>query len=887
MARALRMALAVVVLALLVAAPASAEPGFEYGEVTRFGGFDSSAYNGGNFGGTPTPGKFLDPTGFAVDPVDNTVYVADRTSRDFHDPTSWRIQQFSPTGALLGTTLFTLPNNNFEAYAVEGLSVDHRAGRLYALIVGSPPAQDFTPTAQELLAWSIKPVAGGLVAATAAGGGQLPPDPLAGEVSGSPGTVGGLISDKEQLLSGVTPLYGPQGIAVDPLEVPDVDNPVAIEASDLNPESGPGSPRGDTIVQQVATQPQGAKATGDLLSSWNGATLAGELGTSWGPLGVSTDSDGALTVLLVASGKSATNVYAVKLKADLSQATVLDSDANVSPGGDRDELSMYLSGAPFDSLAGDRVSDLTGAGPQLVQLSEAVPGSAAAPYASVFFSTESRDIQVGTNAPSETEYWSPGEAPPFEANIGVRLLEPGLGEESISDLQGHTIVNTLGNEATHGLCNIGAPEAVLAAGANGTLWILDRGPSTEAAGASGQGREVIELVPSTELPQGAGQQLCPKPEGTFTMTPADEAHESKSGEETLTVSAGTPVTFNTKSVNRRGGRPFAFEWDLDGSTTGGPAHDGFDKVYEMTPPYYYYPPASVTYMYTRVGEYQVRFRMRTDYGVYTPPHAGIVKVTKALSQPEARFSMTQSGPEQVTFNAGGSTPGIGTIVNYHWNWGDGSEEDESAQNPVAVHTYAEPGPYQVRLTVTNSSYQSATSAPQTVTVVAPPAPAVASLGGPLYDIPLPFPLYPIPPAPAPAPNRVPTRLSPYARFADGSLSVTLACPASKKLCAGTVDIETAAAVAAARASKGKHRASRLLLGRAAFSIPGGHSRTVKVRLSVKGMALLRSSKRLKVLVSVAAHDSLGDPGTTMLRLTLNAPAVHPRGFSVRGKHSRR
>jgi hypothetical protein len=881
-ARVLRMALALTVLALLTAAPAGAEPGFEYGEVTRFGGFDSSAFNGGNYGGAPTPGRFLDPTGFAVDSVDNTVYVVDRTSRYAHNPTSWRIQQFSPTGVLEGATMFTLPNNNFAAYAIEGLAVDRRAGRLYALVVGSPPAglNNLPPVARELLAWSTKPVAGGLVAATAVGGGQLPPDPLAGEGPGSPGTVGGLVSSKAQLLSGATPLYGPQGIAVDPLEAADVDNPVVIEASDLK------SPPGDTIVQRVATQPQGATATGDLLSRWSGASVAGQLDGSWGPLGISTNSDGTLTVLLQASGATATDVYAVKLKADFSAAFALDSPTNVPPGGDFDETPMFTDSAPFATPAGVGVSDLEGAGPQVVQLSAAVPGSTAGPYAGVVFSDRPGDYQVSPNVPPGPEYWIPGEeiTENFEANIGVRLLESGRGEEAISDLPGRTIVNTLGNGARGGPCNIGASEAALAAGAGGTLWILDRGPKSDKPETSGQGREVIELAP------GASQRPCPQPSGTFTMTPVGGTGVSgESGPEThtppLTVPAGIPVTFSASSVNRRGGKPFAYEWDLDGSTTAGPAGDGFDKVYEMTPPKYYYPPSSVTYVYTRPGEYKVRFRMRTDYGVYTPPHPGTVVVTKALAQPEADFTATPAG-QQVTFNASGSKPGIGTIVNYHWNWGDGSEEDESAQTPVVAHTYAEPRSYQVTLTVTNSSYQSATSAPRTVTVVAPPpARAAASLSGPLYDIPAPFALYPIPPGSGP--NRAPTRLTPRARWAGGALSVALSCPAAKQLCAGTVSIETAAAILASKAGRGRHRASRLLLGHAGFDIPGGQSRTVRVRLSARGMALLKNSKRLKALVTVSAHDSLGDPGATTLRLTLNAPVAPARGSSRGAKHSRR
>ncbi len=370
------------------------------------------------------------------------------------------------------------------------------------------------------------------------------------------------------------------------------------------------------------------------------------------------------------------------------------------------------------------------------------------------------------------------------------------------------------------------------------------------------------------------------PEGQGTI----EVNEA--GEEVLRVAAGTQVTFNAISAKqRRGGKPFAYEWDLDGSTTGGPANDGFKKIYEMHPPYYYFPPSSVTYTYTRPGKYQVRFRMRSDYGVYTPMLAGTVIVTQAPYRPEPRFTATPTGM-QVTFNASASTPGVGKIINYHWNWGDGGEEDEDPHTPVATHTYSEPKSYQVTLTVTNSAYQSVTSAPQTVTVVAPPPAKAAVFAVPLYDIPAPFALYPIPAATA---DRAPTRLVPRAHFAGGTLSVTLACPAAKKLCAGTVSIETAAAIVTAKAGKGKHKAkkSRLLLGRAAFSIPGGQRWTVKVRLSARGATLLKRDKHVKTLLIVAAHDSLGDPGTTTLALTLSAPSPHGRGSSAGSERGKR
>jgi len=72
--------------------------------------------------------------------------------------------------------------------------------------------------------------------------------------------------------------------------------------------------------------------------------------------------------------------------------------------------------------------------------------------------------------------------------------------------------------------------------------------------------------------------------------------------------------------------------------------------------------------------------------------------------------------------ANGSFDPDGTIVNYHWDFGDGTETDGFAP----THTYTEPGSYEVTLTVTDD--QGATDS-DTVTVVATSEPptAVASV----------------------------------------------------------------------------------------------------------------------------------------------------------------
>lgn len=55
----------------------------------------------------------------------------------------------------------------------------------------------------------------------------------------------------------------------------------------------------------------------------------------------------------------------------------------------------------------------------------------------------------------------------------------------------------------------------------------------------------------------------------------------------------------------------------------------------------------------------------------------------------------------ITLSASGSTSADAAIVNYHWQFGDGTAADTST--PTTTHTYASAGGYNARVTVTNSA----------------------------------------------------------------------------------------------------------------------------------------------------------------------------------------
>jgi PKD repeat protein len=859
---------------LLPATTTEAAVNTRYGEVERFGGFDESAYNGGHTGGTLTPGKLINPRGFAVDTQDATggaqstaLYVVERaTLGTGEEHTSWMVQKLGEKGTVLATKTFTLANGKFEDLAVEGLAVDHASKRLYALVVGGqPPAEIDEPVAHELVAWSTEPSGKELVAP-------------AGLAADTLGTGAGVVATTAQLDSEGF-LYEPQGIAVDQNVA---NHPVAIEATDANGDKdgtivNGGNPGGNTIVQLVATA---SGKVGELLKPrWSSESAASQLeNTSWGPGGIATSPDGSLLVTLnnVQAGGLG---YAVDLSGSTLPltATVLAAPQSLPPAGDYDQRPYTGLGAPFGNAGvGQGVSNAKGAGAQIVQLSTSTSSTEGGLYAALFAPTRSEDPQTGR----QLLYFHTGPLPSekaegekiYQGNLGVRLLQTG-GGGSIIGPQGETIVNTLGNPTEEAACNFDSFETMtFAAGSMGVMWVLEQGPdAVQLAGLqlanAATGGQIVELAPLGEG-VGEGAAPCPQSEGTFTMQPAGGS--SASGETEITVAAGTTVKFDATGLNVQGGVPFAYEWQLDSedSLLGKP-------INSIASPTYAAPPATAEYTYTKVGTYKVKLTLLSDYGAYTTKE-GTVKVTAGIS-PTARFAVSTPAPEvgvAVSFDATESQAGSGVIEHYRWSWGDGTEEQGGPEKIKLTHTYAESKSYEVKLTVINSLGLESVYE-QNVIVAAKKEPEVK-------PEPKPEPKPEAKPEPKPEPKSEPdrsaTNVSPHANNANGSVKAQVSCPPTKSLCAGTVTIETANAVASSKKSV-KHK-KRMVIGHASFSLAGGQSQTLTVQLSSAGVKLLRTLKRLPILVLVSAHDAFGDLGTQSVKVTLTS---HAAKKSVHGK----
>jgi len=160
------------------------------------------------------------------------------------------------------------------------------------------------------------------------------------------------------------------------------------------------------------------------------------------------------------------------------------------------------------------------------------------------------------------------------------------------------------------------------------------------------------------------------------------------------------VTFDASGSHDPDGEIVAYIWDF------GDGQEGEGVV--------------VTHIYQDDGRYMVRLTVRDDKGA-TDIVTGQVKVLNP--PPTASFTYFPESPragETVTFDATASTDPASLrakeVVEYHWNFGDGSE----GSGAVVEHTYLVPGEYTVVLTVTDDDGDSATA--QAQLTVGPPEP---------------------------------------------------------------------------------------------------------------------------------------------------------------------
>lgn len=124
---------------------------------------------------------------------------------------------------------------------------------------------------------------------------------------------------------------------------------------------------------------------------------------------------------------------------------------------------------------------------------------------------------------------------------------------------------------------------------------------------------------------------------------------------------------------------------------------------------------SASHAYSRPGAYRVTLTVTDDDGASASTGA---TVTVRSAAPTAAISAPADTPvrQPVAFDGSASADPDGVIADYAWDFGDGT----SGSGATAVHAFASPGTYAVRLTVTDDAGLSASTSVQVIVHAVPP-----------------------------------------------------------------------------------------------------------------------------------------------------------------------
>ncbi len=125
---------------------------------------------------------------------------------------------------------------------------------------------------------------------------------------------------------------------------------------------------------------------------------------------------------------------------------------------------------------------------------------------------------------------------------------------------------------------------------------------------------------------------------------------------------------------------------------------------------------TASHVYSRPGTYAVTLTVTDEAGAMASTDY-IVPPRARNQPPTARFSQNVNGLE-VAVDGSGSTDPEGLVVDYDWDFGDGT----TATGVRASHVYAKPGSYTVGLTAADDPGATDT-ATAVVTILGPPPPS--------------------------------------------------------------------------------------------------------------------------------------------------------------------
>jgi PKD repeat protein len=163
-------------------------------------------------------------------------------------------------------------------------------------------------------------------------------------------------------------------------------------------------------------------------------------------------------------------------------------------------------------------------------------------------------------------------------------------------------------------------------------------------------------------------------------------------------SVNEPVSFSGADSRDIDGEIISYEWNLgDGTKKRG---------------------MNVTHAFQKPGTYRVTLAVTDDSNAKNKTAVDSIKVT--VNDPpvaHAGKDRIASVGEEIIFNASKSMDKDGKLIEFLWDFGDGTRQKTTAKIKTLKHSYAEPGKYTIRLTVKDNSGSSSDTSQDTALVV--------------------------------------------------------------------------------------------------------------------------------------------------------------------------
>jgi PKD repeat protein len=730
-----------------------------YGEVSRFPsppGPDTKAKFGAatTESSSLTAGKFVDPVAMAVDPSDANapdeygIYVLDNVNpqalNGFTASTltslklEYRIQKLGEHGEVLGSVMFALQSSVAEpGLHATSLAVDGADHRVYVMIMDTPPVSGNTEhnAVDRIVAWTAGDKKGEAPLAPAVGllgEDDLPQDSLtgAGELAGP--------TRPNTLQTGAAELKG------------DVDGEsIAIEGTGANADLALAGNEYSSLeatvpfIERLVTTGANAGKLDSTHATWeDAAATEDEAAQKWEQkssalYSLSASPDGSLNVSLgfpePHEGFADQEPNMAKVSSQLRStqpvlpwSNAIEGEAAFAPNRDRAATVGFGQDGRHSGALAPSVVELGGNG---------FPGGV---YAGVVANFDESDSQnpLGVN-------FSWRFAAGKEEN-GVRSLEsPASPAIRVFDAQGHSLA-LIGNLTAGGPCNIqGGPVpnlasytygsfVALAPGRGGTFFALVQASLTGTTGSveeiapgspigAGMGDQVLEFAPGAGQNGAAGQE-CPQPSGGFAITDETQHGAPSKGTGPVTVAAGTKLKFDAKEVALQGSSAWAYSWDLANEAGPGLLNHPWtvDNNFTAKPgegSAWEWPSSTAEFKYDTPGSYTAKLSLVNDFGTLSAQRTVNVVKTTPITGAKITVSGALTAGRLVSLTASATLPQFDSVVDYHWDFGDGQGDDQptSAQDQ---HVYSVAGSYPVKVTITDALSQKA-EATETVTVAAP------------------------------------------------------------------------------------------------------------------------------------------------------------------------